>query len=69
MLKRIEQDEDSWREAWNVAPLLARKHGLTLYDTAYLELAIRQGVPLGSLDTDLRKAAKAEGVALLPEKC
>ena len=29
---------------------------------------MRRGVPLGSLDTELRKAAKAEGVKLLPEK-
>ena len=64
----IELDEDTWREAWNAAPLLARKHQLTLNDAAYLELAIRRGAPLGSLDTDLRKAANAEGVKLLPEK-
>ena len=64
----IEQDEDAWQQAWNVAPLLARKHGLTLYDAAYLKLAIRRDVPLGSLDTDLRKAAKSEGVVVLPRK-
>lgn len=64
----VELDDNAWREGWNATPLLARKHNLTLYDAAYLELAIRRGVPLGSLDTDLRKAAKAEGVKLLPEK-
>jgi predicted nucleic acid-binding protein len=64
----VEVDENALREAWNAAPPLARKHRLTIYDAAYLELAIRRGAPLGSLDTDLRKAAKAEGVKLLPEK-
>ena len=34
----IEQDEDFPREAWNATPILARKHGLTVYDAAYLEL-------------------------------
>ena len=64
----VELDDNAWREAWNTTLLLARSHQLTLYDAAYLELAIRRGVPLGSLDTDLRKAAKAEGVKLLPQK-
>jgi predicted nucleic acid-binding protein len=41
---------------------LARKHGLTSYDAAYLELAARLGVPLLTLDGDLRAAAEAEGV-------
>jgi predicted nucleic acid-binding protein len=42
---------------------LARKYGLTTYDAAYLELAVRLGVPLATLDGDLRAAADAEGVA------
>src|SRR3954467_14914620 len=48
----VELDDDSWREAWNATLLLARKHKLTLYDGAYLELALRKGVPLGSLESD-----------------
>lgn len=44
---------------------LSEKHGLTVYDAAYLELAHRRQLPLGTLDTDLRKAAQVEGVALL----
>jgi len=44
---------------------LSEKHGLTVYDAAYLELAQRRQLPLGTLDTDLRKAAQAEGVAVL----
>jgi predicted nucleic acid-binding protein len=44
---------------------LSEKHGLTVYDAAYLELAQRRQLPLGSLDADLRKAAQIEGVALL----
>lgn len=44
---------------------LARKHRLTFYDAAYLELAIRKSVPLATLDAALIDAAKAEQVKLL----
>jgi predicted nucleic acid-binding protein len=44
---------------------LAEKHSLTVYDAAYLELAHRRQLPLGTLDTDLRKAAQAEGGVVL----
>jgi len=44
---------------------LSEKHGLTVYDAAYLELAQRRDLPLGTLDGDLHKAAQREGVALL----
>jgi predicted nucleic acid-binding protein len=44
---------------------MAGQHGLTVYDAAYLELAIREGLPLATLDHDLRKAARASGVPLV----
>src|SRR5206468_299434 len=44
---------------------LSRSHGLTAYDAAYLELAMRLGVPLATRDEVLRKAAKKAGVRLL----
>lgn len=44
---------------------LARKHGLTTYDACYLELAKRRGWPLATLDTKLRTACAAEGIAVL----
>ena len=61
----IEVDDSSFDLAWTSTPLLARKHKLTIYDAAYLELAIRRGVPLASLDVELAAAAKAEHVKLL----
>jgi predicted nucleic acid-binding protein len=36
---------------------LARTHRLSAYDAAYLELAIRERLPLATLDDDLRRAA------------
>lgn len=43
---------------------LARQEGLTCYDAAYLELAMREGLPLASLDGQLRDAAGRVGTAL-----
>ena len=43
---------------------VARECNLTTYDAAYLELALRDGLPLATLDRALRKAAKAAGVAI-----
>ena len=44
---------------------LGRKHRLTVYDAAYLELALRMGVALATQDGELRDAALKEGVVLL----
>ena len=52
----------------NAVLRLARTHRLSVYDAAYLELAQREGLPLATLDTDLQKAAAAEGVALLSRR-
>jgi predicted nucleic acid-binding protein len=44
---------------------LARRHRLTAYDAAYLELALRKRYPLATLDAALSIAARAEGVPLI----
>jgi predicted nucleic acid-binding protein len=44
---------------------LCRKHALTPYDAAYLDLAIRTGLPLATLDQDLIRASNTIAVALL----
>jgi predicted nucleic acid-binding protein len=44
---------------------LARRHRLTVYDAAYLELAGREALPLATLDEELASAARAEQVALI----
>lgn len=43
---------------------LARHEGLSVYDAMYLDLAVREGLPLATLDNDLRAAAARMGVAL-----
>ena len=44
---------------------LGREQNLTAYDAAYLELARREGLPLATLDRDLREAAMRVGVPLV----
>ncbi|MGX7744642.1 type II toxin-antitoxin system VapC family toxin [Rhodopseudomonas parapalustris] len=44
---------------------LARRHQLSFYDAAYLELAQRERIGLATLDAALVRAATAEGVALV----
>ena len=61
----ISVDAETERQAWGATLRLAEKHRLTLYDAAYLELALRRAMPLATLDLDLRTAASAEGVTLL----
>ncbi|NML16350.1 type II toxin-antitoxin system VapC family toxin [Azohydromonas caseinilytica] len=43
---------------------LAAQHGLTTYDAAYLELALRRKLPLATLDAALLSAMQASGVPL-----
>jgi predicted nucleic acid-binding protein len=43
---------------------LADRHSMTVYDAAYLDLALREGLPLASLDKAMREAAVKSGVAL-----
>ena len=50
------------RRAFEDIPRLARAHGLTTYDASYLEVAVRLGIPLATLDQALAKAAADEGV-------
>jgi predicted nucleic acid-binding protein len=40
---------------------LARRYGLSSYDAAYLELALREGLPLATLDQKLRNAVVHSG--------
>lgn len=44
---------------------LVRSHKLTVYDAAYLELALRKRSPLATLDDALAAAARAESVTLI----
>jgi predicted nucleic acid-binding protein len=59
----IEHRPAAWL-AQQILPL-ARTYHLSAYDAAYLELATREGLPLATLDDELRQAACTAGVALV----
>ncbi len=60
----IEVDETPSRDTLATIVGLARGHRLSAYDAAYLELAIRLGVPLATVDRRLGEAAQRAGVSL-----
>jgi predicted nucleic acid-binding protein len=43
---------------------LSRRYRLSSYDASYLELALRSGAPIATLDDDLRRAAAKAGVKI-----
>ena len=58
-------DEETPSRALGRVLDLAREERLTAYDAAYLELAMRLGIPLASKDADLCDAAERLGVSVL----
>ena len=58
-------DGETDARAWSDSRTLSLAEGLTLYDAAYLELAIRTGETLVSLDADLITAAGRRGIGVL----
>jgi predicted nucleic acid-binding protein len=61
----ISTDPETDQQAWSDTLSLARRHGLTVYDAAYLELASRLGVPLATADRALIDAARADGIEVM----
>jgi predicted nucleic acid-binding protein len=58
----ISADDQRFLHIFSDVHRLAVDHALSGYDAAYLELAIREGLPLATLDDDLQKAARTAGV-------
>ena len=47
----------------NILPL-AREYGLSAYDASYLDVAVRHGAPLATLDRNLQNAARKAGIEI-----
>jgi predicted nucleic acid-binding protein len=58
-------DDDTGPRSGTDTIALARQYGLTVYDAAYLELAMRHGATLATDDRALGQAAVKAGVAVL----
>jgi predicted nucleic acid-binding protein len=61
----ITVDEEGFDFVFTDVHRLAVTYRLTGYDACYLELAMRKGLPLATLDEELRKAALSAGVKLV----
>lgn len=58
-------DETDRGLAWGSVLTTAREQGLSTYDASFVDLASRRGLPLATLDTAMRDAARRLGVSLL----
>ncbi len=58
-------DAETDTHAWGATLAISRAENLTVYDAAYLELAIRLGATLVSCDRQLVAAARQRGVDVL----
>jgi predicted nucleic acid-binding protein len=63
-ISRLRIETDTSRDDSHLLQL-ARQHKLTVYDAAYLALALHEHIPLATLDRALSRAAAAEGITLL----
>lgn len=61
----LEVDDHSEHHAFTQALSYARQHVLSVYDAVYLDLAIRSGLPLATMDGPLAKAAVRHNVSIL----
>jgi predicted nucleic acid-binding protein len=59
----IEQSQTVIDTVSSVLPL-ARQYGLSAFDAAYLDVAVRQGAPLATLDSTLEKAGRSAGIKI-----
>jgi len=61
----IAVDRPEIEHIFNAVSETARRYRLSAYDAAYLELALREALPLATVDAALRNAARAAGVGVV----
>jgi predicted nucleic acid-binding protein len=60
----IDVDAETFTHVFSDTLQLSRRYRLSSYDATYLQLALRRGAPMATLDDDLRRAASKAGVKL-----
>ncbi len=61
----IRTDPQTHLICWTASLALANRLGQTIYDAAYLKLALRSNLPLATLDKDLQNSAVKMGASLI----
>lgn len=61
----IEAEASTARAVLDGQAALAERFGLTAYDAAYLDLALRRGLPLATQDKAMKSAATKAGVSIV----
>ena len=64
----IHVDPLTAHQAFSRTLVLSREYNISSYDASYLEVAMRKGFPLSSLDKKLVKAAKKANVEIYKPK-
>ena len=59
---QVEVDSETSTAAWGMTIDLSDRYGLTPYDAAYIELALRRRAPLATRDRELARAAESADV-------
>lgn len=60
----IEVDHQPAMQPFDAVLLIGRTYGLSAYDASYIELALRLGAPIATLDRSMQTVAKRAGVGL-----
>jgi predicted nucleic acid-binding protein len=61
----IRIDAETGVRAWRETLDLSRKNELTIYDASYLELAVREELPIATADSALARAAARNKIPIL----
>jgi len=64
-LLAIQVDAETHGRAWEMTLEIAVRRNVSVYDAAYVELALRRGLPLVAVEAAVRRAAQAEDVVVL----
>jgi predicted nucleic acid-binding protein len=62
-IRRFVDSQSVTESVSNILPI-AREYGLSAYDAAYLDVAVRHAVPLATLDSALQKAGRKTGIEI-----
>jgi predicted nucleic acid-binding protein len=61
----VSVDDATFSTAWGPVLSIGRQYGVAVYDAAYLELALRRGLPIATIDERQRDVAAILGIPVV----